>query len=197
MSINECKNYGKIESEKNRHIGGIIGWCRGGKVERKNTSNYGDIASFYREAGGIIGVVAGSIWDANLDVDILNCVNFGNASSSTSNYVGGLLGRQDTTCAQNYVTVRNFYNVGKIPGNIIGLIVYNDRTETKTEVENVYYIQEPAIGRGSLTSGEATLKSQDEIKSQSFVDLLNQNIGENSDWKKWKLGEKGYPEIDL
>ena len=198
MSINECKNYGKIESEKNRSIGGIIGWCRGGKAEIKNTSNYGDIVSFYLNAGGIIGIVAGAGWDANLDVDILNCVNFGNVSSSTSNRVGGLLGSQDTTCAQIYVTVKNFYNVGKIKsGNIIGEIAYTSRTETKTEFENVYYIKEPAIGSGSLTNGEATLKSQDEIKSQSFVDLLNQNIGENSDWKKWKLGEKGYPEIDL
>lgn len=123
-------------------------------------------------------------------------MNFGDVSSSTSNGVGGLLGSQGTTCAQNYVTVKNFYNAGKIPGNIIGVIAYNNSTETKTEMENVYYIQEPAMGSGSLTSGETTLKSQDEIKSQSFVDLLNQNIGENSDWKKWKLGEKGYPEID-
>ncbi len=203
MSINECKNYGKVESEKSRKIGGIIGWHRGGKAEIKNTSNYGDITSNYENAGsnfsgGIIGFVGGANWEFNLDVDILNCVNFGNVSSLITNRDGGLIGRQDTCCAQIYVTVKNFYNVGKIKsGNIIGEIAYTSRTETKTEFENVYYIKEPAIGRGSLTSGEATLKSHDKIKSQSFVDLLNQNIGENSDWKKWKLGEKGYPEIDL
>ena len=64
------------------------------------------------------------------------------------------------------------------------------------KIRNVYYTAEPSLGKGNLTSGEATLKSQNEIKSQTFVDLLNQNIGENSDWKKWKLGEKGYPEIE-
>ena len=40
---------------------------------------------------------------------------------------------------------------------------------------------------------EVTLKSESEIKSQTFVDLLNSNIGTNTDWKKWKLGSNGYP----
>ena len=57
----------------------------------------------------------------------------------------------------------------------------------------MYYIKEPAIKSGSLTSGEATLKTETEIKSQAFVDLLNSNIGTNTDWKKWKLGNDGYP----
>ena len=79
----------------------------------------------------------------------------------------------------------------------MGRIDNNTNTETRTEFENVYYIQEPLLSKGSLTSGEATLKSLNEIKSQNFLNLLNQNIGENTNWKKWKLGEKGYPELDL
>ena len=67
------------------------------------------------------------------------------------------------------------------------------KTETKTELKNVYYVTNPFIGTGTLTSGEATLKSESEIKSQTFVDLLNSNIGTNTNWKKWKLGNDGYP----
>ena len=131
--------------------------------------------------------------------NIFNCVNYGNIFSS-KNDTGGIIGCQEITCKKNYVSIKNTYNVGNITGetvgNIIGKIYNNKATETKTELENVYYTAEPSLGKGNLTSGEATLKSQNEIKSQTFVDLLNQNIGENSDWKKWKLGEKGYPEIE-
>ena len=143
--------------------------------------------------------MSGGDWDANLNGNIFNCVNYGNIFGSM-NTVGGIIGYQGTICKENYVSIKNTYNVGNITGETVGNIiggVYNDsRTETKTELENVYYTAEPSLGKGNLTSGEATLKSQNEIKSQTFVDLLNQNIGENSDWKKWKLGEKGYPEIE-
>ena len=143
--------------------------------------------------------MSGAGWDANLNGNIFNCVNYGNIFASM-NTVGGIIGYQGPTCKKNYVSIKNTYNVGNITGetvgNIIGEIDNDSRTETKTELENVYYTAEPSLGKGNLTSGEATLKSQNEIKSQTFVDLLNQNIGENSDWKKWKLGEKGYPEIE-
>ncbi len=82
---------------------------------------------------------------------------------------------------------------GNTVGNIIGTINYNSSTDTKTEFTNVYYTLEKPIETGTLTSGEATLKSESEIKSQTFVDLLNANIGTNTDWKKWKLGTNGYP----
>ena len=126
-------------------------------------------------------------------------MNFGNISSSTTDRVGGMAGCQGLTCEKNYVTIKNSYNAGKISGkkigSIIGRIYYTDSVDTKNEVENVYYIQEPALGSGKFTSGNAILKDENEIKSQSFVDLLNQNIGENSDWNKWKLDEKGYPAL--
>ena len=172
----------------------------GGTFQIMNSSNYGEVNSG-GSSGGIIGYVGGHAWDTNISVSILNCANFGKINSQLRDG-GGIIGLQGTTCTENYVSIKNTYNTGNVTGktfgNIIGTISYADgQTDTKTEFENVYYTEEPLLGKGSLTSGEATLKSQDEIKSQSFVDLLNQNIGENSDWKKWKLGEKGYPEIDL
>ena len=117
--------------------------------------------------------------------------------NSTDSYAGGIIGRQGTTAIKNYLYIKNSYNIGnikgKISGDIIGAITTDTRTETKTEFSNVYYSLEPAIGIGSLTSGEATLKTKTEIKSQAFVDLLNSNIGTNTDWKKWRMGSDGYP----
>ena len=107
------------------------------------------------------------------------------------------MGEQQTVSIQNHLYIKNSYNIGTVTGksvgNIIGKIFSDARTDTKTEFTNVYYPSEPSIGTGSLTSGEATVKSKSEIKSQTFVDLLNANIGTNADWKKWKLGSNGYP----
>ena len=142
--------------------------------------------------------LGGINWNSKVSLNVFNCVNMGNINATVD--AGGIIGAQETICAGNSITVKNTYNIGNITGktvgNIIGKIENNNATETKTELENVYYTAEPSLGKGNLTSGEATLKSQNEIKSQTFVDLLNQNIGGNSDWKKWKLGEKGYPEIE-
>ena len=130
-----------------------------------------------------------------MDTYIYNCYNTGKIQ--TDNIAGGIIGQQGTTATQNHVYINNSYNlgktVGKQTGNIVGIITTASRTDTKTEFTNVYYLLEPAIGTGSLTSGEATLKTEKEIKSQAFVDLLNSNIGTNTDWKKWKLGSDGYP----
>lgn len=131
-------------------------------------------------------------------IHIYNSYNVGKIISDTVS--GGIVGVQNTLSAQNYLYIENSYNIGKITeksiGNIIGKISTDARTDTKTECTNVYYTLEPAIGTGSLTSGEATLKSTSEIKSQTFVDLLNSNIGTNEEWKKWRLGNDAYPTFD-
>ena len=129
------------------------------------------------------------------DTYIDNCYNVGKINSSGT--VGGIVGINGTTAAKIGLYIKNSYDLGKLTGNkngkIIGAIWVDGRTETITEFTNVYYTIETPIGTGTLTSGEATLKSESEIKSQTFVDLLNANIGTNTDWKKWKLGSSGYP----
>lgn len=42
-------------------------------------------------------------------------------------------------------------------------------------------------------TGNIEDKTLEEIKSESFINLLNQNVGENTLWNKWKIGEEGYP----
>ena len=134
-------------------------------------------------------------------MDILNWFNIGDLKSL--NFAGGLVGSQGTLAKEDWINIKNVYNIGEVTGkyagNTIGDIEKNVSTDIKTNLQNVYGIKEPFISKGNenLTSGSGTLKAKNEICSQAFVDLLNQNIGSNSDWKRWKLGEKGYPELDL
>ena len=38
---------------------------------------------------------------------------------------------------------------------------------------------------------------QTEIKNnETFIETLNNNIGENTEWKRWKIGEDGYPTFE-
>lgn len=140
-------------------------------------------------------------WNTIIHLDILNCFNIGDLKSL--NFAGGVLGVQRAIAKEEWINTKNVYNIGEVTGkyagNIIGEISKygSDRKDTKADFQNVYGIKEPFIGNGNLTSGSGTLKTKNEICSQAFVDLLNQNIGSNSDWKRWKLGEKGYPELDL
>ena len=140
-------------------------------------------------------------WETLIHLDISNCFNTGDLNSL--NVAGGVLGVQRAIAKEEWINIRNVYNIGEVAGkyagNIIGEISKygSDRKDAKADFQNVYGIKEPFIGNGNLTSGSPTLKTKNEICSQAFVDLLNQNIGSNSDWKRWKLGEKGYPELDL
>lgn len=198
--ISNCINEGDVINNKNgpnysTGTGGILGAQESvGKLSIINSYNKGSITGKLNE-GGIIGVVSGTSWGTNLSTNIINCYNIGKVYSEGT--AGGIVGRQDTVSTQNYLYIENTYNlgtiVGKQVGNIIGRIYTDSRTEVKTEVNNVYYSLNPSIGVGTLTSGEATLKSESEIKSQTFVDLLNSNIGTNAEWKRWKLGTNGYP----
>ena len=203
IQIIDCTNKGRVNSINNKSgvvsynvgSGGIVGRQQRNTLKIINSNNMGEITDEYWYAGGIIGRVGGSNWDSTINCYIYNCYNLENVKSS--NTAGGIVGCQGTVVAQNYLYIENSYNIGNVKankiGSIIGVINYETRTDTKTEIKNTYYINEPIIGTGTLTTGEATLKSVSEIKSQTFVDLLNSNIGTNTDWKKWKLGNNGYP----
>ena len=76
----------------------------------------------------------------------------------------------------------------------------------KVEINHSYYTSGKSIGNMSKVNDEnivdnAIQKTEDEIKTQEFVDLLNsyRKEGEQTyptDWKKWKLGEEGYPAFE-
>ena len=178
--------------------GGIIGGFGQGDVNIKNCFNYGELTGI-RECGGIVGYCLGGDYNALIHLNIFNSANVGNMNSPKTS--GGIVGVQGRTVKEDFITVENTYNIGKLTGSYVGNIIGEIEipltgSEMRTMATNAYYVEGNPIGKGSLTSGSGTLKTKNEICSQAFVDLLNQNIGSNSDWRKWKIGGNGYPEFD-
>ena len=90
--------------------------------------------------------------------------------------------------------IENCYNIGEVSqgvnnnGGIIGSLAGN--------IKNCYNAGK-INGKVSVVSDEIKELSESDIKNnQTFVETLNKNIGTNSDWKKWKLGEDGYPTFE-
>ena len=189
--LKDCVNKGNVDSGTSSiACGGIVGKTSGGNWKVQNCINSGNVTGNGIK-GGIIGSVSGQGWETIIVFSIENCINIGNINSNES-VVGGIVGEQGYIHKSNTLTIKNSVTCSKLNGKIIGGVIGN-KINGDCNIENTYYITEPAIKQGSLTSGEATLKSESEIKSQTFVDLLNANIGTNTDWKRWKLGSSGYP----
>lgn len=97
------------------------------------------------------------------------------------------------------LTINNCYTTGKLSGNQIAGIVatYSSQDpriiEKNSIIQNAYYTSDLGVINGIEHKETTIQKNESEIKSQIFVDLLNSNIGTNTDWKQWKLGSDGYP----
>ena len=96
--------------------------------------------------------------------------------------------------------IENCWSIGNNNnfGGIIG-IISKAKTETKTQINNSYYTSTNVIVSNNNdvnTVNNAIQKAENEMKSQEFVSILNQNIGGNTLWKKWKVGENGYPTFE-
>lgn len=197
--INNSSNYGNIDSEQGNLAGGIVGMVRLTNVKILNCHNEGSISG-NGWAGGIAGGLSGGNWDSETSLLIQNCYNTGKLSS-TQTEVGGIIAEQAHIVAKNYLTIENTWNIGELEGIEVGGIqgkVYKDaRTDTKTQYHKVYYISDLPIPEEYPYTGEAEQKTLEEIKSQEFVDVLNDNIGEQTEWRRWELGEKGYPVLRL
>ncbi len=196
VTINECRNYETVGGTY--WCGGILGWHETKDVNISNCLNNSKISTS-SGAGGIVGRSSGVDWNSELVLNIKNCYNKGELN--TVNQCGGIIGSQDSVvCKSGVVNIENCYNIAKSGstkyGGIIGTVSVNDRT--KTNITNTYYLS--TIANSGIINGTYTgkIESKDEtyMKSKTFVDLLNQNIGENSEWKRWKQGENGYPEFE-
>ena len=66
------------------------------------------------------------------------------------------------------------------------------------ECTNVYNINDKYIGDSGTYTGNIITKT--DMKNQEFVNELNSYKDENNqyptEWKKWKLGENGYPTFE-
>jgi len=185
-TITNCHNLGDvIVSEANVNHGGI---CAGGvcgalldcDISECSSRNYANIAMQngdhnYGEVicGGIAGRMSGTmtncfnIGDFNVTADFLENEHAG--------LVGGLVG---CTYQESMTSLNNCYSVSNISvaGNnvlaYIGGIVGNTDETAQVDVNNCYY-------RNTVESGNdfGTPKTDEEMKTQGFVDLLNAGGG--------------------
>ena len=131
----------------------------------------------------------------NCTATIQNCYNKGTVIEEVNDAVGvgGIVGYISTTGTSG--TISNNYNVGRIEikgqnvtkvGGIIGRIATDAFTRT-----NNYYI-EGTFRTEDNEEGES--KTEQEMKEQSFVDLLNTSL-EEAVWEIIAGKNEGYPVI--
>lgn len=168
-SIINCSNHGKIIINANNLAYCYAGGVAGGAYSIEECYNTGDliveISSCNKcKIGGVSGTVSNVLSNSyNIGNIIVNCEN---------SYAGGIVGDiYEKNNPLNDISINSCYNVGNIEATNIGGIIANTNYENITiNVDNCYYIN-------TITSINAygTTKSDNEMKSQNFVDLLNAN----------------------
>ena len=204
--IQNCINKGIISGNKNNN-GGIVGViqnanivncintgkCRGGilgsvwKGEKNkiiNCYNLGDCIN------GIANVSAGGDWDTVINLDIKNCYNLGICENS------GIIGTQGTPCKNNFLTIENCYNAGKSLVSIIGKIDNVSISTITTNISNTYYDSSKSKSSGAKDDGVTALDESDIKNNKDFIATLNKNVEEDSECRKWKIGDDGYPAFE-
>ena len=190
--IENCGNEGKIFSTMS--AGGIMGY-KYYTFNILNCYNKGIIEG-KKYCGGIIGETTAGI------VTIYNCYNLGKVYSDLDG--GGIVGYVYYTTTAN---IYNCYNNGNIEGNgSIGGVIGKSAagtgsyTQFKPIIKNTYSIPDTLKGIGNFTTSDVITTEKD---NTNIVDNLNRYINENEDetidmtnWRKWKLGEDGYPTFE-
>ena len=200
MQISGCNNYGEVISNSN--TGGIAGLYRSGtNVILYNNSNFGKIEG--SGAGGVIGSCNFAGYTVTGTGYIENCYNIGEVQATGG--VGGIVGSIGGYAYEDLkVYFDNCYNSGELSGSTTGGVVgsiSNNGWGQKAQylyVNNVFYltsVAERGIGKGNTDDGE--INAIENINTTEFVNILNNYKDSNGqypiEWKKWKLGEEGYP----
>ena len=186
--IQDCGNEGNVSSTVS--AGGIIGY-RYMEFNIANCYNNGEISGT-TYSGGIIGeTMAGT-------GNIYNCYNTGNIYSDTNS--GGIAGfiYYNTTAhiynCCNIGTITGKQNIGGIIGRSgAGLASY---TQYMPVIKNTYSMPSTLKGIGNFSTSEVIT---DETNIENIINSLNEYINnseeeiDKSNWKKWTLGENGYP----
>lgn len=123
----------------------------------------------------------------------------------SQNYCGGIIGIQGLISKTITLNIENCYSIGKVQGKYSGGVVgaltaSNSRTTVMTSIKSAYYLSSSAskaINTGSCTEEEIILDyDMSYIKSESFCNILNNNIEGNNNCKTWVLGKDGYPTFE-
>ncbi len=170
--------------------GGVLGFASPGIVYILNSYNTGTITS-PGPASGIFGNYA-----SNSSAMIFNSYNIGQVNGTTTS--NGIFQNSGP------ITVNNVYNAGELLGTTkygIGNIL----ATSSVSISNSYF--DDRVSLASNKDGIGTIKTLNDIKNASFVNLLNENknsinlteIDSNLSGYtlcNWKLGTSLYPELD-
>lgn len=177
VDIKKCMNKGKS-------VAGILGWARYGNINVINCYNLGECVN------GIVDSFSGCDWNKVMELNIKNCYNLGKVTNS------GIIGIQGNTAKEITLNIENCYNAGDSSKAILGSISYSDRTTTTTNISNTYYDTSKSSSVGVVADGITGLSESEMKNNDTFVETLNNNIGDNSEWERWKIGENGYPTFE-
>ena len=120
------------------------------------------------------------------DTTITDCYNKGEIASNA--YCTGIVCYVNS---EKTLTITNVYNAGKIACSSQAPTA--DLVNGKSVMTYAYYLDTANVSFETTMYKEtqSTVKTQNEMKSQEFVDLLNQHASEGIVWEK----TTGYPKI--
>ena len=183
--------------------GGIVGYISYETIYILNSFNSGYIG--YNKEGTLYGELSGIFGRDSFETNsishyIINSYNSGIIESPDIG-TGIVLGDSHVSS-----TINNVFNIGKVSGKT-AYAIYNLSSGANNKINNTYYLDNVANG-GNISSISPIKKLEQDMKSQTFVDELNNNIKslnleeidpllKDYTLVNWKLGEDGYPTLDF
>lgn len=173
ITLTNCGNEGTISGSIN-NVAGLVGYGKGAMVleDCYNTGAITGSCNSYSSGGvgGLVGYCQG-YKDAS---SLTNCYNTGSVDGK-SGYAGGIVGTM-----YNGVTATNCYNTGTVTGGSgkIGAITGYAYNASSSKAVNCYYLEDSctaaATGKPAAVDAGTTAKTDAEMKSVEFVDLLGE-----------------------
>ena len=216
LIINKCYNTGNLTGqEDSKYVSGVQAAGILGSVYSSNISyilnsyNTGTLTGKAINTGGQSGGFAVELNTSTNGVPtnsyIINSYNIGQLNAST------FASTVSTLMSISNLTINNVYNLGSLDAPTKYGILRSTTTGT-VDVKNAYYLSgvegSNVTSNGSNLSIDTKSMSENDIKSQTFVDTLNSNINnidlgsidsELKDYKleQWILGSGGYPTLNF
>ncbi len=178
--VRHCANHGHVYTSSSARVGGVVGSMGhdGNTAESTNMevgycANKGLVESTNSDArvGGILGYQEeGRIDYADHDSWLHDCYNTGTIKS-TSNNIGGILGKAD-----NYSFIQLNFNYGQV-NNGEGYCILGDRVSSVTQVydDNNFYLKGTGVTHGAWIDEEMIdpekLRNESEYGSFDFNNI--------------------------
>ena len=164
-------------------IGGVLGYAENVKIEK--CANIGSINGGTN--GQYVGGLAGYLASGKIVIE--DSYNRGSVTAPGKGYSGGIVGFMMLSNSDSYF--KNCYNTGNISGsaNIGAIVGYLNEDNYSLTTRNVYYLNTSCVDENEMPIGagnvnlEITAKTDEEMKSAEFVDLLNDGrTGDDAVW---------------